>query len=430
VQARPVRDGSGSGRIHRSVTSSFPRRSDVRTQAGVLCACLAAIMAVNFVRPGLLDWSGQLKGPDFLQFYVAGSIALSGDSAALYDPAAFAELGVKLVPESHGEYYLPVYGPQVSLLFAPFALLPYGWALLIWLLITTAMYGLCCWAVWKTCRHLRSEGPSIVLTAAAFPAVFSLITHGQNSAIALACLTAAFLALSRNRDFVAGLAIGTLIYKPQLAIVLACVFVISLEWRVVFGALCGAALQLGVAWFHYGGPTMSAYFHWIRGIGDINHLLEPKPYQMHSLLSFWKLLVPSPQIAAGLYLLCACVVIVASCRIWRTQAPLSLRYSFLLLATVLVSPHLFVYDLVILAPALLLVGDWAMGHQESASAKPLQQLLYFSYALPLAGVATQFTHIQASVIAMSVLSWMLAAIAFRYPKTPLAISRVNRCESV
>lgn len=412
------------------MTSSFPRRSDVRTHASVLCACLGLILLVNFTKPGLLDWSSQLKGADFLQFYVAGSMALRGDSGALQDPAAFAELGVRLVPESSGVYYLPVYGPQVSLFFAPFALLPYGWALLIWILISTAIYGVCCWAVWTTCRHLRNEGPSIALLAAAFPAVFNLITHGQNSAIALACLTGAFLALRQNRDFLAGLAIGTLIYKPQLGIVLACVFVASLEWRVVVGALCGAGLQLGTAWMHYGTPAMRAYYQWILGIGDINHLLEPKPYQMHSLLSFWKLLVPNLQIAVGLYILCACVVLFASWRVWRTQAPLSLRYSFLLFATVLVSPHLFVYDLVILAPALLMVGDWAMGHQDDARAKRVQRLLYYSYALPLAGAVAQFTRIQASVIAMSALSWVLASIAFRSQETPIATSQVDRCEPV
>ena len=35
---------------------------------------------------------------------------------------------------------------------------------------------------------------------------------------------------------------------------------------------------------------------------------------------------------------------------WRSQAPAHLRCAALLVATVLVSPHLFVYDLVILAP--------------------------------------------------------------------------------
>jgi alpha-1,2-mannosyltransferase len=274
--ARVARDGCGRGHNPRPVmTFGFPRRSDVRTHAIVLCGCLAIITAVNFGRPGLLDWNGQLKGPDFLQFYVAGSIALGGDSGALYDPAAFATLGAKLVPESQGVYYLPVYGPQMSLLFAPLALLPYGWALLTWLLITTAIYGVCCWAVWRTCLHLRNEGPTIGIIAAASPAVFNLITHGQNSAIALACLTGAFLALRHNRHFLAGLAIGMLVYKPQLAIVMACVFVVSLQWRVVLGAISGAVLQLGAAWIYYGTSTMGAYYQWIRGIGDINHLLEP-----------------------------------------------------------------------------------------------------------------------------------------------------------
>jgi hypothetical protein len=155
-----------------------------------------------------------------------------------------------------------------------------------------------------------------------------------------------------------------------------------------------------------------------------------KPYQMHSLFSFWHLLLPWHSIASVGYLITAILVIVAAWRVWRTRAPLPLRYAFLLLATVLVSPHLNVYDLVILAPAMLMVGDWAVSHQEDARAKPVQRLLYYSYALPLAGAATQFTHVQASVIAMSALSWVLASIAFRYQETPLATSQVDRCEPV
>ena len=49
--------------------------------------------------------------------------------------------------------------------------------------------------------------------------------------------------------------------------------------------------------------------------------------------------------------------------IWRRrEASLALRYSSLLFATVLIAPHLTVYDLVVLAPAFLLLADWLTAH--------------------------------------------------------------------
>lgn len=388
----------------------FPRKSDIRTQAIVLCACLSFVYFFNLTAPGLLDRAGQIKGTDFIHFYVLGSVALHGPAPALYSVEALAARSVALAPESAGVYYLPIYGPQVALLFAPFAALPYPWALGMWLLITAVTYALCCALVWRRCAALRGERGLVMLVAAASPAFFNLMAHGQNSAIALAAVTLAFLALSRQRNILAGLAIGTLIYKPQLGIVFGCVFALSLEWRVIAGAIASAIAQLGIARLYFGGDVMREYWRALTGIGNIQPLLDVKPYQMHSLFSFWHGVIPWNRLATAIYLICASAVVVAAWRVWRAPASLSLRYAFLLLATVLVSPHLNVYDLVVLAPALLLAADWAVGHPSAAHAPRLQRLLYFSYALPLAGVLTRFTHLQLSVVAMSGLAWTIGSI--------------------
>src|SRR5262249_11664363 len=49
--------------------------------------------------------------------------------------------------------------------------------------------------------------------------------------------------------------------------------------------------------------------------------------------------------------------IVAS-RAWRSAAPFELRAAALVLAAVLISPHVNAYDLVLLGPAVLLVAAW------------------------------------------------------------------------
>jgi len=91
---------------------------------------------------------------------------------------------------------------------------------------------------------------------------------------------------------------------------------------------------------------------------------------------------------------------------WRSRAPLNLRYSVLLLATVLVAPHLTVYDLVILAPAFLLLGDWAIQTPAHPLAPAAQVLLYISYPLFLLGPVSRFTHVQLSVLEMTALVWI------------------------
>jgi alpha-1,2-mannosyltransferase len=391
----------------------FPSRSDVRTHAGALCVCVAMLYGANLSTPGLRDRAGQLKGTDFIHFYVLGSLALNGQAGALYDYRAQAAHAAALVPESSGVYYLPIYGPQMSLLFAPLAALPYAWALLMWSLITTSIYALCCAAFWRICPAVRSERSTVVLLAAGSPAFFNLVAHGQNSAIALACFTAAFFALRHERRFLAGLAIGMLIYKPPLALAAACVFGFTLEWRIVGGAIVGAAAQLGAAWGYYGRDVMAAYWRSVLDVRDISPLLDIKPYQMHSLLSFWKSLVPWPDLAVGLYIASAAVMIVVTCLVWRSRAPLSLRYAALLLATALVSPHLNVYDLVVVSPALLMIGNWALERPDHPLSTMTQRLLYCAYALPLFGVLTQFTHLQLSVVAMAGLSVIVAATALR-----------------
>lgn len=117
------------------------------------------------------------------------------------------------------------------------------------------------------------------------------------------------------------------------------------------------------------------------------------------------MLVPWAPASTFLYAVSALAVIFLASDLWRRgdRVPLSLRYSALLLATVLISPHLTVYDLVILAPAILLLADWAVADVPSQAT--LGALLYFVYVLPLLGPVARWTHLQLSVIAMVALLW-------------------------
>jgi len=132
--------------------------------------------------------------------------------------------------------------------------------------------------------------------------------------------------------------------------------------------------------------------------------LSLAPIQMHSLRSFWTLLIPSAPLAFALYLLTAFATVGIASRVWRSPLPLALRYSALLLAAVLVNPHLYIYDLLALAPALLLLADWAVAN---AQPRTLPVLLYLAFLLPLFGPLARWTHLQVSVVIFAALLWTL-----------------------
>jgi hypothetical protein len=378
----------------------------LRVHGLILAVCLWSTYAWILSSPGLLDRNHIVKGADFLHFYTLGSLALEHRGPQLYDMPAQTALIQQLVPQVGPIRFVPLYGPQVSLFFAPFSKLPYPWALVGWLLLNVAIYALCCIAVWNTCPRLQSQGTLVFILALGYPAFFHLIAWGQSSGLALACFTAAYLALRPQRFFLAGLALGCLIFKPQLGLATSVVIIGAGEWMVVFGALLAALAQLALGWIYYGTPAMRNYFYQLAHVRSLFSQLEPRPYQMHSLRSFWAMLIPSHQLAFPLYGASAIAVLAMALYCWRRRAPLALRFSALLLATVLVSPHLTVYDLVILAPAYLLLSDWTVANNRPW-APVFGMLLYLGYALPLLGPLSIWTHLQLSVPAMAAILWMI-----------------------
>ena len=377
----------------------------LRIHGLILALCLWSVYLWNMATPGLLDRVGNLKGTDFLHFYTLGSLALTHRGADLYNMQAQSQLAAERVPAAGAIRYLPLYPPQVSIFFAPFARLSYPCALTLWLTLSSLIYGVCCYALWRACPNLRKHKLTVVILALAFPAFWHLIAWGQTSALALACFTVGFLALRAQREFLAGLALGCLIFKPQLALAAGLVFVITLNWKIIAGALLSAATQLTAAWLYYGPGPLRDWMHTMLNAPSLLPLLEPRPYQTHSLRTFWTMLVSWPAASLALYLITALLISALTVACWRSRLSLSLsmRYSALLLATVLLAPHLTVYDLVILAPAFLLLSDWIVSQPGHSATLPFKFLLCLAFVLPLLGPLARWTHFQLSVPVMAAL---------------------------
>jgi alpha-1,2-mannosyltransferase len=393
----------------RSLAADLTRKR-VRGHAALLGIVLWGMYAINMATPGLLDREGQLKGADFLHFYVLGNIARMHAGDLLYDAHRQAFLAQQLIHQIPNETYLPVYGPQFSLLFLPIAGLSYGWAAAAWMLTSTLAYGICCWLVLRCCSRLREDKPTVLILAAAFPGFFYLVASGQNSAVALISFTAAFLCFKAKRSLLAGMALGILMYKPQFGLMAAVLFVLMLDWRVVVGALITGLGQLAAGGLYYGKSALTAYWTGLVHINDNASALEPHLSRMHSLRSFWQMLLPWHGLATVLYVVTALGVVAVTLWCWRSKAPIELRYAIFLLGSTLVDPHLTDYDLVVLMPALLVIGEFVLLSPKSPEVDAARLLTYAAYFLPLFGPMLKAVHLQLSVPAYAGLFLVVASI--------------------
>lgn len=382
----------------------------LRAHGLLVALALWSMYAWVIATPGLRDRNGNLKGTDFLHFYTLGSLAIEHRGEALYDMGAQAALATQRAPTAAGIRYLPLYPPQVSIFFAPFARLSYPTALALWWVISALIYTACSYSVWRACSNLGSYGRTVALLAAAFPGFFHLVAWGQTSALALACFTIAFLCFRKEQRFMAGISLGLLIFKPQLGLAAVIVFLSLGSWRVVSGVVVSAAVELAAGVLYYGKRPLVTWLQTLWHVRHLGYALEPRPYQTHSLRTFWSMLIPWNSASFPLYMITAIVVLAWTIQVWKRSKSWGLRFSILLLATVLVSPHLTVYDLVILVPAFLLLADWLVAQEKTGSTTNMGVLLYLAYMLPLVGFLSRWTHVQVSVLAMSILAYNIWGI--------------------
>jgi alpha-1,2-mannosyltransferase len=395
------------GRIASFASWLTPRR--LRAQAIVLALCTWAVFAFDFSAPGFFDRAGNIKFQDFLPLYVSARVIAEGHTGDLYNESAIAS-NIQTITGTPARVRLPnLYGPQMGLAFVSLAHFSFPAAARIWVALSLLGYILCIWLIWKSCLALRPHWAIVTVSAFAFPPVFHFFVRGQISALVLACFAAAYLAFRAERNWLAGLALGLLVFKPQFLVAIPLVLLLAGAWRAFVGLALSATTQLTLAWMYFGSTVMRSYFetlwHVSRWIGAAE--LNLAPIQMHSLRSFWTLLIPWPQLAFALYIFTSLAIIVVAAAVWKSTSSLSLRFSALTLAAVLVNPHLFVYDLLVLAPVLLLVIEWTLTHASSTSASALRVLAYLAFVLPLLGPLSRWTHLQLSVPVFVVLLWMI-----------------------
>jgi hypothetical protein len=179
-----------------------------------------------------------------------------------------------------------------------------------------------------------------------------MVLAGQTSALALCALTVATVGLRRESKFAAGMALGLLGYKASLFVPIVAICLLAGEWSIAGGAALVAAAQILCAVPFVGWAVTQQGILNVLSAARHADRLAMRPYLMFSWRTFWASLL-SPGFASLAYVVCSGATILFVAMRWRACPSGIRRIGMLSIATVLASPHLFLYDLVILIPGLI-----------------------------------------------------------------------------
>lgn len=343
---------------------------------------------------------------DFLHFYTQGLVTRERNEEALYDATAMAVVADRAVPAVKKEIFPTVYGPQVGLLFAPLAKLPYLLALRVWLILTLVGYAGCVFILWRTSDPPPGIGWTVAVLALGAPGLHFTLSFGQAGLIGLTCFTALWLALRDDHPLLAGVAIGLLSYKPQLGVVAACVFVLRGEWKVVLGAVLAVAVQVLASWAYWGPAIFIRYGHALAQLPGALNYMEPDKQLAYSVRALLAALHVPPTVGAVASVAVGVLAVGYSVSTWRRDRPLAVRYSGLVLATLLINPHLYGYELLLCTPAMLTAGSWAAGHAD----KGLLAWLVFLYVAPVMSMVAPGPQFLTTLALAGTTIWVLRAM--------------------
>jgi hypothetical protein len=257
---------------------------------------------------------------------------------------------------------------------------------------------------------LRLQRRAVLLLAAAFPAFQQALLHGQIATLALAAVAIGWWAWRRSRWWLAGFALGSLVFKPQMGAIALCVFLVAPGWRLAAGLMCGVLAQVVVVMAFAGAAPIAGYWDAMQRVLSAPQKFEPKLWQMHSLRGAFELVTGHSALTTFLWIFSGVAVLWLVWQVHRRIGDRRLQYAAAVIAGLLINPHLYVYDLVVLAVPLYLIASWVAERMVDVD----RTVLLIAFALfwaPLVGPFAAVTHVQLTSPLLVWLLWRISAAA-------------------
>jgi hypothetical protein len=270
-------------------------------------------------------------GEDFWQHYYAGHAIRSGVTVE------------EAMPDGAPPGWLYPYPMFTAVLLLPLSFLPSSVSFRLWAVLLYVTLGLGIYAVARRVAELgREEALNGTLLCLAWPVTFGAVFIGQTTPILLSLFVAAYLLLSARRSYAAGSVLSLALCKPHFALPVAGAVALRRQWRVVAAFGLGAIILVGVSLVVGQNTAPDAWRRYVLG-----WLLARRTVSLVGLLQSLTL---GWRVLATVLGFCAIGVWWLRRRIIR---PVDAAWG--VLAGLLVSPYVPVYDLVLLAPVVVLL---------------------------------------------------------------------------
>ncbi|MEK2604760.1 glycosyltransferase family 87 protein [Burkholderia arboris] len=339
-----------------------PRR--VVAYSAVALACYALLLAlwISVIRHAPATALSR-PGAGYAVFWTASYVMLHGSPWQAYDLPTFARLAAELFPQFRHENFVAwLYPPTNLLLVTPLALLPHAIGYPLFVAFGVVVFGFAALRV-SGLGALPGAARAGGIALVAAPCVFVTAMFGQNAFLTASCAALAVRWADR-RPMWAGLCIGLLSAKPQMALLFPFVLVATRAWRTIawaalattaFAALsvliCGVeSLHLFVA-----GTALARSLLLEQGV--VFWLASPAPFAAFRLAGL------PPGIAYAAQACVAALAIAVACVVWTRSRDVRLRAAVLAVATLAANPYVWHYELAWLgiAIACMLAAGWQDG---------------------------------------------------------------------
>jgi arabinofuranan 3-O-arabinosyltransferase len=330
-------------------SATKPQSNSVPGGLFAVCFALSCINATffptSFISGGWISGSNGLIPTDFVNVWAAGKLALQGHPALAWDWDVQRGIELDVLKQDwSGGYFAWHYPPPFLFVAAFLAQFPYTLAFVGWVSVSFVPYAL-------VMRAIVGRTFGFVL-AAGFPIVFSNVLVGQNGFLT-AALVGGTLYLLPVRPVLAGICLGFLTYKPQYGFLFPIVLIASGRWTSFVSAGIAAVLLAAASWLAFGIVSWQAFFHWLPHFSQA-FLVEGKAtwWKLQSLYSLVRYLGGGEQLGWAFQWVLTATVAVVLVLLWRSPVRYSLKAAALAVGTLLTTPYLFMYDIMVLAIAV------------------------------------------------------------------------------
>jgi arabinofuranan 3-O-arabinosyltransferase len=365
-----------------------------------LCFALFVINAVFFptaffAHGWILDEKGLGIPTDFVNVWSAGKLVLDGHPALAYDWDIQKQVQVAVLGQSYPGNFAWHYPPPFLFVASLLAHFPYTVAFIGWAAASLVPY-------LAVMRGIIGR-PFGLLLALAFPVVLTNTLVGQNGFLT-ASLIGGTLYLMPARPVLSGICLGLLSYKPQYGLLFPLVLIAASQWTVFFTAGAVAVAMALASWLAFGTESWQAFFHWMPMFSQAFLTEGRAPWgKMQSIFAVVRYFGGTEPLGWLFQWIMSATVAVVLTLMWRSRISYPLKAAALATGTLLITPYLFLYDLMVLAIAMAFLVRIGLSkgferHELPALGLAVALLMFY----PLVGAPTGF-------VATLIVSGLIAA---------------------